>query len=510
MSSLFTEQMNLKPLRPRQATAIDSVRLAIKEGHKRIILQAPTGSGKTIIASHIIAGALDKGNRPMFCVPRLSLIGQTIKRFEAQGICDIGVIQGQHERTDFCAAVQVASIHTLVKRPLPEVDFAIIDEVHIQLKSLNKILDSEEWKGKVVIGLSATPWTKGMGLRWTKLIVLATTAEMINEGWLTPVIGYGVPDDFMPDVSQVHTNFDGEYVEGEAEKAMTTQKIVGNVVKTWLEKWGKDKTFMFCVNRNHAKKMQQEFQDAGVSCGYIDGTMDVHEREDVLRRYRTGEDRIIASIDTMGIGVDEDVRCIIYLRLTKSEMKWVQDGGRGIRLADGKESCLLLDHAGTAEELGLFTDIHHSALGTHDPQKKGEPATGNAPKPNKCPHCNLLVSRSADVCPFCFTKLHKGKSPREINAELVKIGSEKKQRLERSEEQAFYSGLIDFGQRRGFKPGWAANKFKERFGVWPRKLNAVPMTPRKAVKDFIAESAKRYRQEHKPEPQPVEEYQAEF
>ena len=359
MPPLFAVTLNLKPLRPRQATAIASVRKAIKEGHRRIVLQAPTGSGKTISASHIIAGALDKGNRPIFCVPRLSLIGQTIKRFEAQGICDIGVIQGQHERTEFCAAVQIASIHTLVKRPLPEVNFAIIDEVHLQLKSLNEILDSEAWKNKIVIGLSATPWTKGMGLRWTKLIVLATTNEMIDEGWLTPVVGYGVPDEFMPDVSKVHTNFDGEYVEGEAEKAMTTQKIVGNVVKTWLEKWGKDKTFMFCVNRNHAKKMQQEFQDAGISCGYIDGTMDADEREAVLRKYRNGEHKIIASIDTMGIGVDEDVRCIVYLRLTKSEMKWVQDGGRGIRIADGKESCMLLDHAGTAEELGLFTDIHH-------------------------------------------------------------------------------------------------------------------------------------------------------
>ena len=405
---LFAQKFHPKPLRPRQETAIASVRQAIKEGHKRIVLQAPTGSGKTIIASHIIAGALDKGNRPIFCVPRLSLIGQTIKRFEAQGICDIGVIQGQHERTDFCAAVQIASIHTLVKRPLPEVNFAIIDEVHLQLKSLNEILDSEAWKNKIVIGLSATPWTKGMGLRWTKLIVLATTNEMIDEGWLTPVVGYGVPDEFMPDVSKVHTNFDGEYVEGEAEKAMTTQKIVGNVVKTWLEKWGKDKTFMFCVNRNHAKKMQQEFNDAGISCGYIDGTMDADEREVIFRRYRSGEIRILSSIDTVGIGVDEDVRCIIYLRLTKSEMKFVQDCGRGIRLADGKTDCVLLDHAGTCEELGLPTDIHHETLDTRKPEEKADASTGNAPKPHKCPNCNLLVSRSADVCPFCLYEATQG------------------------------------------------------------------------------------------------------
>jgi DNA repair protein RadD len=508
---------SLHPLRQRQVAAIESVRAAIKEKHKRIVLQAPTGSGKTVLAAHIIAGALDKGKRPLFCVPRLSLIGQTIKRFESQGIVDIGVIQGTHERTDFQAAVQVASVQTLVKRPLPEIDLVIVDECHLSFAAFDKILDSEAWKDKVVIGLSATPWARGMGLRWTKLIVLATTAEMIEEGWLTPVVGYGVPEEFMPDVSTVHTNFDGDYVEGEAEKAMTTVKIAGNVVKTWKEKGIGEKTFMFCVNRNHAKKMQQEFEEAGVPCGYIDGTMDAEQREVVFRKYRSGEIKILSSIDTIGIGIDEDVRCIIYLRLTKSEMKWVQDGGRGIRLADGKDSCLLLDHAGTAEELGLFTDIHHDELDTTDPSQKAEPKNNTTPKPKKCPKCNMLVSRSADVCPFCFTPLWKGKSPKEINADLVRIEAQKKKdlkaarpkRLERSEEQAFYSGLLDFAQMRGFKEGWAANKFREKFGVWPNRLDKVPMTPRKAVKEFIAESGKKWREQKKSQPA-TEEYQGEF
>ena len=406
MRSLFEpEPQSLRPLRPRQATAIDAVKAAIRAGHRRIVLQAPTGSGKTIIASHIIAAALAKGTRPLFCVPRLSLIGQTVKRFESQGIHDIGVIQGQHERTDFTATVQVASVQTLVKRPLPEVNFVIVDECHLSFTAFDKILDSDAWKDKVVIGLSATPWAKGMGLRWTKLIVLATTQEMIAEGWLTPVVGYGVPEEFTPDLSNVHTNFDGDYVEGEAEKAMTTQKIVGNVVKTWLEKGPGEKTFMFCVNRNHAKKMQREFEDAGVSCGYIDGTMDADQREVVFRKYRSGEIKILSSIDTIGIGIDEDVRCIIYLRLTLSEMKWVQDGGRGIRLADGKESCLLLDHAGTAEELGLFTDIHHDELDATDPNEKAQPKEGGAPKPKKCPKCKspylLEKTLKSGVYLFC-------------------------------------------------------------------------------------------------------------
>ena len=99
------------------------------------------------------------------------------------------------------------------------------------------------------------------------------------------------------------------------------------------------------------------------------------------------------------------------------------------------------------------------------------------------------------------------------DGELVLLGSKpaKKPRLERSEEQAWYSGLIDFGQRRGFKPGWAKNKFRERFGVWPNKLEAVPMTPRKAVKEWIEEEGRKYRESKKAAPQAAQEgYSGEF
>lgn len=493
MSSLFDTPIALYPLRPRQEAFIAGIRDAIRAGHKRIVGQAPTGSGKTIVASHIIAGALDKGRKPLFCVPRLSLIDQTVKRFEAQGIHDIGVIQGDHDRTDPLARVQIASVYTLVRRPLPDIDFVIVDEVHLSLEAFDAILNSEAWANKIVIGLSATPWTKGMGRRWTKLVPFGTTKDLIAEGWLTPVVAYGVPDDYMPDVSKVHTNFDGEYVESEAEAAMTTAPIVGNVVRTWLEKWGKDKTFMFCVNRSHARKMQKEFEDAGVSCGYIDGTMDADARERLFQKYRAGEYRIIASIDTIGIGVDEDVRCVIYLRLTKSEMKWVQDGGRSIRLADGKESALLLDHAGTCEALGLFTDIHHDTLDMHDPKEKGQPFKGDkTPKPHKCPKCNAIVPRSVQICPICHAVMPRGKTPRQVDGELILVnGQTPKQKKAKAElpRTEWFGGLLWIARERGERKGWpptkfegvAAAQYREKFGCWPNGMAKMPTPPKAEV-----------------------------
>lgn len=482
---LFPLELSLHSLRHRQAATIEAIRQAAMEKHKRIMVQAPCSFGKTVLAAHLIAYALAKGNRVLFLVPRLSLINQTVDRFFVQGIADIGVIQGTHTMTDPYAPVQIASVQTLVRRPLPDFDFAIYDEAHIQNAKMNALLDSEAWSNVVVIGLSATPWGKGMGRRWKKLIVGATMHDMIADGECTPIEGWGVPEEFMPDTTDVPTNFDGDYVEGAAEKAMTTPKIIGNAVKTWIEKGPGEKTFMFCVNRSHARKMQKEFEAAGIPCGYIDGTMNADEREAVFVKYRSGEYKILASIDTIGVGVDEDVRCIIYLRLTKSAIKWVQDLGRGVRLAHKKTRLLLLDHAGTAEELGMPTEIHHDHLDMGKERKKGKAfqEEKEPKKPHTCPRCSFLIPPGATVCPECSFSLNNFKGPRVVSGELVPLKT-KKGKYPRDVKQDFYSQLIGLAQERGYLQGWVAHRYREKFGVWPKGLQDVPKPPRRTVRNF--------------------------
>lgn len=484
----------LRPLRPKQALALEALRQAVRDGYRRIVLQAPCAFGKTVVSAHMIAASRSKGKFPLFCVPRLSLINQTIERFHDQGIARIGVIQGRHELTDFTMPVQVASVQTLVRRELPQVDLVMMDEVHLQNEKMGRILDSPAWADKVVIGLSATPWAKGMGLRWKKLVIGSTMQEMIEAGFSTPVVAYGVPDEFMPEVSNIHLNFDGDYVEGEAAEAMTTKRICGNVIETWLKRGPGERTFMFCVNRNHARRMQKEFEDAGVACGYIDGTMDIKEREQIFSRYRSGEIKILSSIDTVGIGIDEDVRCIIYLRLTKSEMRWVQDCGRGIRLAPGKDHLLLLDHAGTAETLGMFTEVHHERLDDRDPRLKGAPFEDD-PKPalpRTCQSCYAIISRNVTVCPACGAIQGKCEI-KKVGGELKLIGSKKPPAEER---QAFYSEALGLAFERGYSIGWAAHLYKDKYGTWPNCLDKSMMVPSPALRRYVRDRALEYRSRH--------------
>jgi DNA repair protein RadD len=482
------EPSSLRPLRPIQEKAIESIREAVKDGHKRIVLQAPCGFGKTLLSAHLVTSSVSKNCRPLFTCPAINLVNQTLKAFEAEGIRDIGIIQAQHERTDWNAQVQIASVQTLVRRALPEVDLVIIDEVHQNYEKLNEILDSEAWKEKVVVGLSATPWARGMGRRWTKLIIAATTKEMIKLGYLSPFIVYWPDED--ADFSKLRIE-KGEFTEASSEAVMGDKKIVADVVKTWLERGENLPTFLFAVNRAHAQNLRNEFQDSGVSCGYIDCFSDDEDRKRTFRRFRSGEDKIIASVGCLTTGVDEDVRVIIDAAPTNSEIRHVQKIGRGLRMAYGKTELIILDHAGNNHRLGLVTDIIHKSLDTRKPGDKKEAFVGEkpVPKPSKCKKCHTLIPSGQKSCPRCGEKLIVDSGVETKPGELVLMGSEsghekKEKPATHEDKQEWYSGLLGLARERGYSNGWAAHKYKEKFGVWPRNLEDVATQPSYDVRRF--------------------------
>jgi DNA repair protein RadD len=152
-----------RELRPHQAKAIELLRQSLGEGKRRPILQAPTGFGKTLVATAVAEGALAKQKRVIFTVPALSLVDQTVKAFWDDGIRDIGVIQGTNAMTDWSRPVQIASVQTLQRRPIPEADVVVIDECHRWFDFYGQWMFDPAWQSQPFIGLSATPWTRGLG-----------------------------------------------------------------------------------------------------------------------------------------------------------------------------------------------------------------------------------------------------------------------------------------------------------------------------------------------------------
>lgn len=469
--------LDLPPMRKWQERCVPQIREAIRQGHKRIVVQSPTGAGKTLLAAHLFAGSIAKGKRPMFTVPDITLVEQTLHSFERVGIHDVGVIQAQHERTDRDAQVQIASISTLIRRDIPDVDLIVIDEAHVSYDALYKLMAGPVWTDKIVIGLSATPWARGMGLHWTKLIIGATINELIADKILCGFTAFGPKEEV--DRGAVHV-VKGEFDEEESSAIMREGRIVADVVKTWQERWGKDRTFMFCVNRAHAREQQAKFEEAGVPFGYIDGTMSIDERKPVFRQFRDGSIKGIASVGCLSRGVDEDVRYIIDAQLTKSEMNLVQKCGRGLRNNGPDKHLLIADHAGNMMDLGVFSDIFHDELDSRVPGDRTKPPSGNTAgkKPHKCPACNSIVSYASAKCTVCGTVLRSTSRVTHADGELVEYSSDGMKREKPAEnKQAWFSGFLHIAMARGHSQGWAAHRYRARFGVWPnglRKEAAVP------------------------------------
>lgn len=328
MRDMFDEPQP-KTLRPHQAKAIDLLRQSLGKGNRRVVVAMPTGAGKTVTAAEIIKGALAKGKNVTFTAPAVSLIDQTVSAFLAQGIADIGVMQANHPRTNAAAKVQVATVQTLARREMPESSLVIVDEAHIRSEVIDRMMAARP--DVFFVGLSATPWRKGMGLIWQDLVVPVTIGEMIDAGLLSKFTVFA-PD--VPDLSGVAVS-KGEYVEAGLQRVMGDAKILGSVVGNWLERGERRPTLCFCVNRAHAAQVQAEFKAHGISAAYVDGDTDSVERSLINAQFRRGEYAVICSVRTMTTGVDLPVSCIIDAAPTRSEMLHCLDSETEILTSDG-------------------------------------------------------------------------------------------------------------------------------------------------------------------------------
>jgi DNA repair protein RadD len=257
----------LRPLRPHQERALEALRASLAAGKRRPMLMMPTGAGKTLTSAHIIRRALNKGNAVIFTVPALSLVDQTVAAFEAEGIDCIGVLQGSHPRTDPDQPVQICSVQTLARRKTSGAAIVIIDEAHQMHKSVLKWMADPAWARVPFIGLSATPWARGLGKHYDDLIIATTTQDLIDAGYLSPFVVYAPA---VPDLSAVKT-VAGDYDEGQLADAVDRPKLVGDVIEHWLKHGGNRSTLVYGVNRAHAEHLQQRFVEVGIRAEYMDG-----------------------------------------------------------------------------------------------------------------------------------------------------------------------------------------------------------------------------------------------
>lgn len=491
--------MAAKVLREDQERALAKLREAVGAGKRRIVMQASVGFGKTVLAAALVESARAKKKRVLFTVPAISLVDQTVEMFYEQGIREIGVIQANHEMTDWSQPVQVASVQTLQRRGLPRADVVLVDEIHKFFTFYEKWFLNPEWAKVPIIGLSATPWTKGLGQYFDELIVAATTEDLIAAGNLSP---FRVFAPAHPDLKGVRT-VGGDYHEGELGERMNKAELVADVVKTWLEKGRGRPTLCFAVDRAHAKHLQQQFEVAGVSCGYQDAYTKDGDRRELRRKFHSGEYEVVCNVGTLTTGVDWDVRCIVMARPTKSEMLFVQIVGRGLRTAPGKNECLILDHSDNHLRLGFVTDVDSAHAGLHSGKSDvRERDKDKVRLPKECPQCAYLKPPKTAKCPNCgFVAQAHAKVDVE-DGELKELERKKKKQPVTGDKEEIYGALIYLARSKGYKPGWADHKYKMIFGVWPRGMKyAKPRPPSQQLLDWLRRQNTHYAIKHRAEEQ---------
>ena len=479
----------MRQLYSYQQAAVDKLRESLSLKRTRPVLMAPTGYGKGILAAKIIESALAKGRRAWITVPRIDLIDQVVRTLYEEGIrgC-VGVMQASHQMTDYSQPVQVISVQTLLGLNLDKLrrpDLILVDECHEQFAIIKTII--ENWLEVPVIGLSATPWSQGLGRWYNDLIISATTADLIRIGRLAPFRVFAPSHPDLTGVKVRRTAHGMDYAEGELSDAMQRGSITADVVSTWLQRGKGKPTLVFGVDRAHAMLLHKQFLAAGVSVAYQDGGTPKWRREEIRKGFLAGEIEVVCNIATLTVGIDwPQIGCIVLARPTKSEILLIQIIGRGLRPHDAKTELLILDHSDSILRLGFPDEIHHTRLDDGTPKAEAKPKIA-LPRECKNPACSALLPKFAKRCLECgFEPTPQARDIEVQDGELSEI-DRRKQNKEAPwpEKVAWARSLKAYEIEKGYKAGWWAWKYKERYGVWPNDSRVRDVAPAADVPPFV-------------------------
>ena len=438
--------------------------------YKKIILQAATGVGKTVIATWMAREAYKKDLRILFVCDRISLIDQTSEMFDAYGL-NHGIFQADNPMYAPDFPIQIGSIQTLARRKQRDYDFIILDEIHTFYKSHEKILKHNP--DAYVLGLTATPFTKGLGKYFDKHIEPVPVKELIKLGYLC---SFEIYSPQVIDVSGIRT-VAGEYKQDELGKAADKPELVADVVRTWKQLGQNKKTIMFCVNVAHGRHLQKVFLQQGIKAKEINGYM-LKEGDEganqIIKDFRNNKFKILISTEMLVKGFDvPDVECIVFATATKSHIKFIQACGRGLRIFDGKEKCRILDHGSNAERLGFPDEYEFIELDDGKQQRSKNKKAKKEKLPKKCPSCDFLKPAGVQKCPACKF-IPKFIEDVEIeDGELKKLQRKTRSEYSLQEKQSFLAQLnqycCDTGgreHRKGFY-GAAIYAYADKFGCRP-------------------------------------------
>lgn len=451
-------------LRPYQEQIIHETRQSMLRGNRRVLIQSPTGSGKTALVAHMFASARAKGKRSWFVVHRRELVNQSVNAFKMEGV-PCGVIAAGY-KADRNQLIQVCSVLSIKSRLNLnyDPDFIAVDECsHLVSPSWSSTIAN--FPNAHMIGLTATPERldgKGLGTHFDDMIIGPPVKWLIENGYLAQY-RYFAPAQLH--LEKVHT-LGGDYKKDELVSVMDTPQITGDAIDHYLRIAKGKRAVVFAVSREHSRHIVDRFKSAGVTAEHVDGDTPKQERDGAIQRFTDGATMVLSNVEIFSEGVDiPALEVAILLRPTQSMALHLQQVGRSLRPFAGKEAAIILDHAGNVDRHGLPDDEREWSLDSKQRSKRQK-------EPNKirikiCPRCYAAMRIGASLCISCGYELPvDSREVDEVAGELHEVDRDKMRKQARKEQGAARSlqQLIHVGRSRGYKNphAWAQHVLNGR------------------------------------------------
>lgn len=395
-------------LRPYQIESVNAVYQYFGEKHGNPLIVLPTGTGKSVVIADFVKGAVEAYPRCRILMMThvKELIEQNYEKLISMWpFAPAGIVSAGLKRRDYYSQIVFGGVQSMHRhaRKIGHVDLIVVDEAHMiprnsdtmygkfiaEMKAINPLVK--------VVGFTATAYRLDSGMLhegddaiFTDIAYEANVADMIEQGYLAEVTSKATTTGL--DVTGVKKQ-GGEFKAGELERAVDTDDLNDRITDEIIAK-GQDRGswLIFCAGVDHAEHVAAMLTNKGVECGVVTGDTPPLERATILHRFKTGSLRAVANVNVLTTGFDAPGTDLIALvRPTESAGLYVQMVGRGTRIAEGKDNCLVLDFAGNVRRHGPIDQIKVKAPGQGD---------GEAPV-KECPKCFELLYTAIRVCPQC-------------------------------------------------------------------------------------------------------------
>ena len=404
-------------LRSYQDRIISGAREQMKK-NKNIIIYAPQGSGKSVIAAFMAVNSAKNNLRVLVLSHRDEILKQNFRKIDMLGVkvqMISSVTQTILDHRIYCGMTQTIASRCRTNTTwidwLATIDMVIVDEAHRgEHDVLYQYFRQNIWR----IGLSASIMRYGgmkqLGMFYESVSKNVSTKELIALKFLTPAKHFAFQ---APKVDDVGVNrATGDYIQRQLQEKFRSLERYAGIIENYQKICPGTQTIVFTTGAKHTVELCKAFNDAGISAKYLltrrmPETDEFYsgKREDVINQFLNKDYQVLINISIVDTGFDAPIiESVILDYSTKSYTKFAQSIGRGSRLLEGKRFFNILDFGSNIDRFGFFEDEPPIAL-YHNTSGNGIAPTKECPreKPdiNGKLGCGRLLHISATDCHWC-------------------------------------------------------------------------------------------------------------